>query len=435
MLLPSRLLLWILAVLLAAAIAAAFFPALKFAWAFAATLCAVLALGDALYAASAPHLSAWRIVPASLALGAWHPVRVRFSNAERRALTLTLFDHHPPHFDIRGLPRGVTLPAGGWAEVPYELRPVRRGEFRFGHVAARVRSPLALWQRAVRLGEESTTRVYPNFAAITKYALLATDNRLSQIGILQRRRRGEGLDFHQLREWREGDSLRSVDWKATSRTMKVISREYQDERDQQIVFLIDCGRRLAAQDDDLSHFDHVLNAALLLSYVALRQGDAVGFLTFGGTERFMAPRKSAVTVSVILNQLYDLQPTLAASDYHAAAQALARRIRKRALVVVLSNLRDEDDDTLAPALALLSQRHLVMFASLRERLLARALDARVDNFDRALTHASAAQYLRARELAFRRLGSSGAICLDVEPQRLPVALVNRYQELKRAGRL
>ena len=435
MLSPSRPFLWLLAALLAGGIAAAFVPEIKLAWAFAATVLAVGALGDGLYAVSAPRLSARRVVPASLALGAWHPVRLRLANGERRALTLVLYDHHPAYFETRGLPRAVTLPAGGWSEVEYEARPVRRGEFRFEAMEVRVRSPLALWVRSARVGDASVTRVYPNFAAITKYALLATDNRLSQIGILQRRRRGEGLDFHQLREWREGDSLRSVDWKATSRTMKLVSREYQDERDQQIVFLIDCGRRLAAQDDDLSHFDHLLNSALLLSYVALRQGDAVGFLTFGGVERFMAPRKSAATVSLILHQLYDLQPTLAASDYTAAAQALSQRIRKRALVVVLSNLRDEDDDTLAPALALLSQRHLVMFASLREHLLARALDARVDSFDRALTHASAAQYLRARELAFRRLGASGAVCLDVEPQRLAVALVNRYQALKRAGRL
>ncbi|MGH8616260.1 MAG: DUF58 domain-containing protein [Burkholderiales bacterium] len=435
MLIPSRPFLWILAALLAVGIAAAFVPEIKLAWAFAATVLAVGALGDGLYAVSAPRLSARRVVPGSLALGVWHPVRLRLANGERRALTLVLYDHHPAPFETRGLPRAVRLPAGGWSEIEYEVRPVQRGEFRFGAVEVRVRSPLALWVRAADTGEASLTRVYPNFAAITKYALLATDNRLSQIGILQRRRRGEGLDFHQLREWREGDSLRSVDWKATSRTMKLVSREYQDERDQQIVFLIDCGRRLAAQDDDLSHFDHVLNSALLLSYVALRQGDAVGFMTFGGVERFMAPRKSAATVSLMLNQLYDLQPTLASSDYTAAALALTLRVRKRALVVVLSNLRDEDDDTLAPALALLSQRHLVMFASLREHLLTRALDVRVDSFDRALTHASAAQYLRAREVAFRRLGQRGATCLDVEPQQLAVALVNRYQDLKRAGRL
>jgi uncharacterized protein (DUF58 family) len=216
---------------------------------------------------------------------------------------------------------------------------------------------------------------------------------------------------------------------------KLVSREYQDERDQQIVLLIDCGRRMNAQDAELAHFDYVLNAALLLAYVSLRQGDAVGFLAMAGETRWFAPRKSAATVSLILNRVYDLHPTLKTTDYYSAALELMKRLRKRALVVVLSNLRDEDDDTLAPALGLLQSRHLVLFASLREGILARALAARVDSFDRALTHAATAEYLQRRELAFRRLERGGAVCLDVEPAELPIALVNRYIDIKRSGRL
>ena len=120
---------------------------------------------------------------------------------------------------------------------------------------------------------------------------------------------------------------------------------------------------------------------------------------------------------------------------NAAALALGARLKKRALVVILSNLRDEDDDTLAPALELLRARHLVLFASLRENILSRALKTRVTSFERALTHAAAADYLRERALVFRRIEHRGALCLDVEPQRLAVALVNRYLDIKRSGRL
>jgi uncharacterized protein (DUF58 family) len=111
------------------------------------------------------------------------------------------------------------------------------------------------------------------------------------------------------------------------------------------------------------------------------------------------------------------------------------RMRRRALVVVLTNLRDEDDDTLTPALGLLRKRHLVVLASLREAILGRALAARVDSFDRAVTHAAAAEYLAQRERAFGRIGAAGATCLDVEPERLAISLVNHYLELKRQGRL
>jgi len=102
---------------------------------------------------------------------------------------------------------------------------------------------------------------------------------------------------------------------------------------------------------------------------------------------------------------------------------------------VLTNLRDEDDDTLLPALKLLRSKHLVVLASLREAIIGRALSARVNSFDRAVTHAAAADYLALRERSFRRIGAAGAICLDVEPERLAIALVNRYLDLKRSGRL
>jgi uncharacterized protein (DUF58 family) len=122
-------------------------------------------------------------------------------------------------------------------------------------------------------------------------------------------------------------------------------------------------------------------------------------------------------------------------DYELAAAQVMRRVSRRALVIVLTNLRDEDDATLMPALALLRTRHLVVLASLREAIVSRALTTRVDTFERAVTHAAAADYLESRSRAFRRIETAGAITLDVEPERLPIALVNRYLGLKREGRL
>ena len=183
----------------------------------------------------------------------------------------------------------------------------------------------------------------------------------------------------------------------------------------------------------VSHFDATLNAALLLCHVGLHHGDAVGVLTMAGEPRFIAPRKSRATITLMLHELYDLEPSARPPDYHAAALEIMRRVRKRALVIVLSNLRDEDDDTLLPALEVLRRRHLVLFASLRERILNEALSVRVNDFDGALAHAAAADYLRDRFAAFRRLERRGAQLLDVEPQELPLALVNRYLDIKRSG--
>ncbi|HUU71740.1 MAG TPA: DUF58 domain-containing protein [Burkholderiales bacterium] len=435
MLIPSRRLVLLSITLCASGLAVSFFKALAPVWLGAALLLLSSTLVDAARVRRIATPVASRQVAGSLPLGVTSEVGIRIENRLERPLSVDMFDLHPPQLDAEQLPQSVVLPASGWSELHYLIRPHERGDIEFGRVQLRITSPFGFWQIQRQAGQPETVRVYPDFARLSGFALMATDHRLSQIGVLQRRRRGEGMDFHQLREYREGDAQRQIDWKASARMQKMISREYQDERDQQIVILLDCGRRMIARDDAISHFDHVVNAALLLAYVGLRQGDAVGLLTMSGPARWLSPRKSRATVNTILNGVYDLQPTVAASDYHLAAQDLMQRVRKRALVVVLSNLRDEDDDTLAPALKLLKSRHLVLFASLRENILSRALASRVDTFDRAITHAAVAEYLHSRRQMFNRLEGLGATCVDVEPEQLPIALVNRYLEIKRSGRL
>ena len=436
--LPSRTLLWLLAALAASGAAVSIFPAFQAQWAINAVLLGLAAAADLLAALRLATPQVSRMLPATLALGVPLEVGLRVRNASRAGLALELYDHHPQSFECRGLPRAVSLAPGHWAELSYEARPLARGEARFSRVEIRLSSPLRLWQATRHAGEAARVRVYPNFRALARYTLLATDNRLSQIGVLQVRRRGEGMEFHQLREYRQGDAPRTVDWKATARSGKLISREYEEEKDQRVLLVVDCGRRMAAKDDDpdgLSHFDHTLNAALLLAHVALRQGDAVGMMTMGGVSRYCEPRKSVAALHALLNHAYDIEPTLAMPDYELAASQLMLRVRRRALVVVLTNLRDEDDASLLPALRLLRSRHLVVLASLREAIVSRALTARVDSFERAVTHAAAADYLERRSRVFGRIGNAGAITLDVEPARLPIALVNRYLGLKRAGTL
>jgi len=432
---PSARLLWTLTAVLAAGVAVSIYPEFQRQWLIIAGTVLLLAAGDLLLGWRVPTPVVARLAPASLALGVPIEVRLRVSNRSRRPLRCEVHDHPPASFEWRGLPAGVALKPGAWAELTYEARPLARGETSFASVALRVQSPLRLWQLARRAGEAATVRVYPNFRALARYTLLATDNRLSQIGVLQVRRRGAGTEFEQLREYRQGDSPRAIDWKATARAGRLISRDYEDEKDQRVLLVVDCGRRMAAKDGELSHFDHTLNAALLLAHVAARQGDAVGMLTMGGVSRYAEPRKSLAAVNMLLNVAYDIEPTLAVPDYQRAAADVLLRQRRRALVIVLTNLRDEDDATLLDALKLLQTRHLVVLASLREAILSRALTARVDSFDSAVTHAAAADYLASRERAFRRIAHAGAITLDVEPERLPIALVNRYLEIKRAGSL
>ncbi len=434
MLIPHRNLLIATSLWLGSAAIAIVLPPAQPLWQLGGALLLTLALADAWIARRTGNpLTVKRTMANIWPVGVNQTIHLHLCGSQQ-AIQGELYDLHPQAFAATTLPLPFRLEAGHWLDLAYHIHANERGEHHFGHIQLRLVSPFRLWKLQCQAGEPAIIRVFPNFARITQYTLLATDNRLSQLGVLRQRRRGEGSDFKQLRDYRRDDSLRHVDWKATSRLRKLIVREYQDERDQQIIFLLDCGQRMRTRDDDLSHFDHTLNAMLLLAYVALRQGDAVGFGTFAhAAPRFFPARKSTATVQLLLNATYDLQPTLQTPDYLAVSEMLSKHVRKRSLVVLLTNLRDEDDSTLQPALHQLRQRHLVMVASLRESGLDTLLSKEVDDFDSALSYAAAIDYRQARQTQLARLRAQGVNVLDTSPPQLPVALVNRYWEMKRSG--
>ncbi len=432
---PASRLLLLLGAWLALALAACLWPALLPGFRTMGWGLAGLALADALLGWRQPTPAVEREMPGVLPIGAWTQVKLRITPA--RSMRIRVFDGVPADMDLRHLPQDLPagardLPAGA-RELRYAVSPRRRGASLFRPASLLLSSPLGLWWLPRQAGPAREVRVYPNFAPVKKYAVLATGHRLQQLGIHHWRRRGEGSEFHQLREYRTGDSLRQLDWKATARMRRLISRDYQDEQDQQVVCLLDCGRRMRAMDGRLSQFDHTLSAMLLLAFVALREGDAVGLVTFSGPERWVPPRRTRGTLDRLTAAVHDLEPGLQATDYLAAARAVLTRVTKRSLVVLITNLRDEDDETLGPALQLLSRRHRVILASLREPDVDRALQAPVLRFDQALRAGAIAAYLAQRRQAFARLAPRGIVALDVVPRQLPVALVNRYLAVKRAG--
>jgi uncharacterized protein (DUF58 family) len=433
--LPNRPLLWLAAAWLVLGIAAVVQPSLFVVWQGCGLAAAALALADvAAGQRLRGRLTIEREIAHTLPVGSWQTVGIKL--VASKPVSGWLNDRHPGDFAATGLPFSFRLAAGQWGRTQYRVHLTERGLHHFTAIDLRLRSPLRLWLVPETLVVEDAVRVFPDFARITQYTLLATDNRLSQLGVLNRRRRGEGMEFHQLRDYRQEDPPRSIDWKATSRMGRLIAREYQDERDQQIIFLLDCSSRMRAKDGDLSHFDHTLNALLLLAYVALNQGDAVGISTFGhDAPRFLPPRKSVTTVNRLLNAVYDLQPSAQSPDYLLAGEHLLKHLSKRTLVILVSNLRDEDDDTLGPAMTLLGRRHAVTLASLREEVLDEVLAAPVDHFDAALTHAAALQYFHARRRQAAMLRHGGVQIVDVSPRELPVALINHYWQRKRAGSL
>ena len=388
------------------------------------------------WADAAPRLQ--RLLPDAMAIGVRSRVRLALGNGGARRWSVQLFDHPLDGLAGEGLPLTLLLEPRSLLECEYAVTPQRRGTVRFEPAQLRVRGILGLVLLGCRLGGSEQRRVYPDFAQISRYAWLAGDRRLAELGIKTWQRRGEGTDFRQLAEYQPGDAVRNIDWKATLRSGRPIVRQYQDERDQNVLLMIDCGRRMRADEQAGTggHFDQVLNAATLLAYVALRQGDAVGAMTFGvpaGQERLLAPVKGQRALAGLMGALHDLEPTLTHPDYLAAATGLMRRMQRRSLVVLLTNFRDEDAGELDQALRMLRTRHLVMVASLREQVLEDIAAQPLDDDQAALEVATARLLAERRADAFRRLPAAHGLVVDAVPGQLGVELVNRYRTAKASG--
>jgi len=433
---PAKRLLHLIIVLTLLAVISSIWPELQAYWFMIMYTVLILAFIDLGWLFKTPAVYIKRDLPTALSLGLVHEVKLSVKNRARRNIVLDVFDHFPQQAEVNGMPRRLLLDTDETAQLSYYLKPLLRGDLKLKQVECQILSPFAFWHRRDLLTLENRARVYPNYAPVIEYAFLATENHLSMMGILKHRRRGQGMDFHQLREFREGDSLKQIDWKASSRMRKMIAREYQDERDQQIIVMLDCGHRMLAQDGDLSHFDYSLNALLLLAYVALRQGDSIGVSTFSNENaRWVKPVKGVTNINILLNGIYDLQPGSAAPDYSSGARDLILRQRKRSLVLILTNLRDDDCDDLKAAVQVLKKYHKVVVASLQEQALVDKLQQPVVNLDDALTVAATHSYQLKRDLLVKQLRNSGINTLDVLPEQLALSLTNTYLDLKSSGQI
>ena len=377
-----------------------------------------------------------RDLPGRFALGIEQLVPLVIRNQSWLKLKVVCFDGIPDDAESHEMPwRGKVL-KGGFQKISYPVTLSERGMKDFAPAHLRIFSPLRLWTRKLRSGELQTTRVYPNYEPVLRYALLAMENRADQMGIVKKNRIGMSREFHQLRDYHLGDTLSSIDWKATSKHLSLISRDYQEQRDQTVILAVDCGRRMRALDGGVPQFDHCLNAMLLLAYTALRQGDHVGVIGLGsgmagGTDtRWLPPVKGVQSMTTILNHLYDYQTTSAPSDFTEAAQILMSRQQRRALVVMMTNVRGEDSHQLIEPMRMIRRRHVTILANLREKSVIDRMNEPSNTLDDALEVGATAIYLEERERVLAELHSHGVFTVDTLAKELPIAMANAYLQAR-----
>ncbi|MFN3713410.1 MAG: DUF58 domain-containing protein [Alcanivoracaceae bacterium] len=401
-----------------------------------AALMLVMTLGwDIARAWSRPLPRATRLTPAAFSVQRDHTIRVRFASSDLPS-QCELADHHPADDPNTGLPALLRPAAAATTEFSYRYRPSRRGKAVFGDIELWLPGPLGLiWLRR-RIGAACEVPVYPDFSMLQSDALKAQKHSRLDAGSRQQPRRGEGMEFHQLREYRPGDALRQIDWKASARRRSLISREYQEEQNQHIIVLLDGGARLAMRVNGMTGFDHALNASLLLAWSGLKQGDRPGVLLFSNDEeRWLPPVRGQQGLNRLLNALYTLHPGNRASDYSLAARKLMGHWSRHSLVVLISHIQPDDEQELMTAVKLLSGRHLLMIADIQLPSQARLRHCAIDTVDDALRVAGDAGWQEARLALHARLRHAGALVVEATPEHLPAKLNQVYLSLKRSGQL
>lgn len=399
-------------------------------WSWMGAGIAVVATFDALIAffLKPPHVE--RTLPSRMAVGIESEVALRLVNQSGRHLHLAAYDGVPARSECTIFPWRGWVRARGYLDLNYPIILRERGEITFRETHLLLTSLLGLWSRRHLIGEVSSVKVYPNYQPVLSYALMAMAHRQEHTGIVRKNRAGLSRDFHQLRDYQMGDSLTQIDWKASSKRQSLISRDFQEQLDQSVILMLDCGRRMRSIDGELSQFDHCLNSMLLLSYIALRQGDQVGILSFGGTERWLPPVKGATSMTTVLNHLHDYETSPFPSDFSEAAERLLKHQRRRSMVVIMTNLRGEDSDELREPLRKLREKHVVVLASLRESGIGEMLEKDLYNFDDALGYLAAQDYASEREAVLAGLRGDGIITLDETAQQFPIALTNTYLDTR-----
>jgi uncharacterized protein (DUF58 family) len=372
-----------------------------------------------------------------LSLGANNSIQLAVRHRGPRLIPFQIRDDPPAAFAIdRHILKGRASSQKRWREA-YHARPRRRGDYEFGNITLRWLGPLGLAWRQGHVEAAETVKVYPNLLGVRRYDLLLRQNRLQEIGLRHTRLPGQGTEFERLREYSPDDEYRRINWKATARRHRPITTEYQTERSQNIVAVLDTGRMMQSPVAEMAKLDHAVNAVLLLAYAATGMGDKVGLMTFAGdVDHFLKPRQGRAQFYRMLERLYAVEAQPVEPDYRRALAYLAQKQRKRALIIIFTDLTSGASlQALVQHVRLLARRSLPLVVTISEPDLHEMAQRYPQNSLDVYRRAAAGRLLQERELVLDSLQRQGVMTLDAQANQLSIAVVNRYLELKRGLRL
>lgn len=435
-------------------------------WVLAAwnTVLLAAAAGDWFAAPRVHRLRIERDLPAALTLGAAADVTWLVRNPTGRRLRVQLADELPGSLAPSRRAR-LVIPPRARARAAIRIRPRRRGRFSPQAVTVRIEGPLGLAARQGTQRLPGVLRVYPPFHSRAEAELRVVRAQYLQAGLRRTRGRGAGTEFDSLREYTVDDEVRQIDWAATARMIRPIVRTYRAERNQTVLVLLDSGRTMAArvsgwvpgeepptgageptgeepptgagEPTGMPRLEHAFDAAMTVTRLATALGDHTGLVAFADRVRAVVPPSNRrAQLRDVTEALYDLEALLVESNYHRAFANTLARFRRRALLVVLTELASEAvSQTLLPALPLLARHHLVLIGAVRDPTVERWAGGRPETAEATYRQAAAIRAVDQRRETARLLRRMGAGVIDAAPGRLAPELADAYLDIKATGRL
>lgn len=377
-------------------------------------------------------VSATREMTDRLSNGDENPVTIHLENVYRFQADLTVIDEVPEQFQWRDMRVNLTIPPGESENLTYSLRPVVRGEYEFGQVILLVSSGLRFVRRIYRCGEPVSVPVYPSFLQMKKYQLLAMSNRLTEVGVKPIRRLGHSTEFEQIKEYVRGDDYRTINWKATARSNKLMVNQYMDERSQQIYCLIDKSRVMKMPFEQMALLDYAINASLVLCNIAQNRHDKSGLLTFSKEiDQFLPAAKDPRHMRNLQEMLYKQETEFLEANLEKVHSFVSRRIPHRSLLVLFTNFESQAAMRRQMVyLKRIARRHLLLVVFFENTELTDLLTARPKDTEGIYVKSIGEQFSLDKRLIVQELERNGIQAILSRPSELTVNTINKYLEIK-----
>lgn len=380
-------------------------------------------------------LYGYRFTPDKLSNGDENEIRIYLENFFSFRVQLEIIDEIPHQFQRRDISFITHLSPRESKTIVYPLRPVKRGEYSFGAINVFVNTPLALLRRRFRFPEEVVVPVYPSYIQMRKYELLAISNRLTEAGVKKIRRIGHNQEFELIKEYTQGDDVRTINWKATARRQHLMVNHYQDERSQQVYALIDKSRVMQMPFNGLSLLDYAINASLVISNIAIRKSDKAGLITFQDTiDSTLPASRSNKQMSHILEVLYNQKTGYRESDFSVLYSHIRRKITQRSLLLLFTNFESlYGMQRQLPFIRSLAKQHLVVVIFFENTEMTGLISKPATDLKEIYYKAIAEKFAFDKKLIAKELQTMGIQTILTAPENLTVNTINKYLELKARG--